>query len=212
MGLPKEKVEILEFVIKRGSESRDVEFKSSMNWLESNTKAKVLKAILAFGNTPGGGYLVFGVEPEDCKPVGMKINDFDSFNEDDCRNYVGNYATPYVDFSLNKLEFDNMKFVIFSVLEFDNIPVMCKKNGPEINGKLSVKTGKLYIRPLTTAYQSSEIKGDSEWIHLMSRSNQKHFIEEIKNLPCHQIEENIKPPKESAFEHYKNERKELLNE
>ena len=212
MGLAKCKIEDLKRLINRGSEARDVEFKSSMNWEEANTKAKVLKAILAFANTPGGGYLIFGIEPKTCKPIGMKANDYDSFNEDNCKNYIGNYASPYINFSMNKLETGNKKFIIFSVLEFDHIPVMCKKDGPKINNKPTVIKGKLYIRPLKGAYQSCEINDVSEWQQLMQQAYKKNFIERIKDLPCQQDTKNINTTEKTTLDYYKNERKELINE
>ena len=212
MGYSITKNEDLERIIYRGSEARDVEFKSSMNWEEAKTKAKVLKAILAFANTPGGGYLIFGIEPKECEPVGMKTKDYDSFDEDNCKDYIGNYTSPYINFSMNKLETDDKKFIVFSVLEFDNFPVMCKKNGPKINNKPSVIKGKLYIRPLKGAYQSCEINDVSEWQQLMLQAYKKNFIERIKDLPCQQENKNINTTEKMALDYYKNERKELINE
>lgn len=43
-----------------GEQNRNVENKQSISWIENATKAKIVKAILAFFNIQNGGYLILG--------------------------------------------------------------------------------------------------------------------------------------------------------
>lgn len=125
-----------------GSELRNLEYKSSMSWNEPSTKTKVIKAILSMSNIRDGGYLIFGVEDDSFKPVGMTDSDYDSFELDDIKSKVSSCADPYTDFEVEKIEYEGKKFIVFKINEFDKTPVLCKSGGPEN----ILKVGGLYTR------------------------------------------------------------------
>jgi predicted HTH transcriptional regulator len=138
-------IELREIVF-HGREERHIEYKRSINWSNSNVKAKITKSILSMSNIQDGGYLVLGVENTPINPVGMSEIDFDSFNQDDVNAYVAKYADPYANFTLYKREFDKKKFVIINIKEFSEIPVICKKSGLEnlVIGEIFTRTRRMY--------------------------------------------------------------------
>ena len=131
-------------LIYHGSEERFLEYKSSMSWDDIATKTKVVIACLAMANIPDGGVLIFGVD-EISKGVyeanGMKEEDVDSFNQDNVSDYVNGFADPYVELKLNKVTDDAKKFIVIQIQEFDELPIVCKKDGEKIC------RGDIYTRP-----------------------------------------------------------------
>ena len=89
-------------------ESRNQEFKRTMNWDDDNTKYKIVKAILAMSNTRNGGNILIGIEETEEKRflgVGMTESDFDSFNPDHVRDYLIRYADPPARIDIQKVDF-----------------------------------------------------------------------------------------------------------
>ena len=61
-------------------------------------------------------------------------------------SFVSNYADPYVKFDLYKEEHDAKKYILVKVYEFDEIPVICKRNYNNASGKLILRNGATYTR------------------------------------------------------------------
>lgn len=130
--------------IYHGTEERYLEYKISMPWSDIATKMKVTRAAMSMANIKDGGVLVFGIEklPTGFYNVkGMDPKHWNSFNQDDVSEAVNEYADPYVNLKVNKKIIDDMHFVIIEIQEFDELPVVCKKDGQE------VKRGEIYTRP-----------------------------------------------------------------
>ena len=154
--------EILDLIY-LGTELRSLEYKQSMNWDQNNTKTKVIKSILAMSNIKDGGYLVLGVGEDNGKwvPNGMSQEDYNSFTYDDVAGEVSRCADPFVEFGIEKVLDDDKRFIVFSISEFHEIPVICKGGGP--GNVLSV--GLPYIRtrriqesaPVSSAEEMREI-------------------------------------------------------
>lgn len=132
--------------IYHGSEERNIEYKSSMSWKDIETKTKVVIACLAMANIPDGGVLIFGVDETPngiFQANGMKEEDVDSFNQDHISAYVNNFADPYVDIKVNKeITEDGNIFVIIQIQEFNEFPVVCKREGCK-----GIHCGAIYTRP-----------------------------------------------------------------
>lgn len=120
-------------IIQLGMESRGVDFKRTYSWADSAHKEKITKTIIGMSNKRDGGQLILGVdETEDGQftLIGMPDCDFDSLNYDDLSAHVSNYADPYVEFELFK--FIENKIIVIVVKEFKEVPVICKKDGREL--------------------------------------------------------------------------------
>lgn len=162
-------------LIYHGSEERNIEYKSSMPW--EACKDKVLVACLAFANTKDGGSLIFGVDDEkmNCIPSGMEIVHFKSFNQDLVQDYINKFADPYVDLKVSHVDLDNKLFVVIQVNEFDELPIICKKDGAK------VQNGDIYIRP-KRKNESVRVSCQSEMREILDMALLKSI--EIKMAMC----------------------------
>lgn len=140
--------ELTELIIHE-REERNLEYKGSMNWSSNTTKAKVTKSVLAMSNIKDGGYLVLGVD-EGSDDVwtanGMSENDFESYNQDHVSAHIANYADPFAEITVSKQIYDEKRFVIIQVLEFQELPVICKRDGAEnlTNGVIYTRTRRMF--------------------------------------------------------------------
>jgi len=136
-------------LIKAAHESRQIEFKSPFSWVDDNSvwlREKVVRCILGMANTPDGGYLIIGIEEDvDKKPVfsGIEEDAVNTFNYDVVKGVVDGYSFTGVNFEINQATYENKKFVALRVEEFDDIPVICKKDS-QTEGTL--KRGVVYCR------------------------------------------------------------------
>jgi predicted HTH transcriptional regulator len=64
------------------AESKNIDYKVRLNWDTSpkDEKRQLVKDILAMMNTQDGGYIVLGVEDSALEPVGLREEDFASFD------------------------------------------------------------------------------------------------------------------------------------
>jgi predicted HTH transcriptional regulator len=149
------KKEEIEAYLEAGVETRSVEFKVAFKWNDPAKiwlQEKVIAAILAMTNTPGGGVVLIGVKEDPFSVTGMDNDTLATFNEDDVRGVVGGYAeTPlYFDMSAHEVS-AGKKIVLFRVSEFDKTPVVCKKDGTHA----FLRSGTIYARPKRGAFAST---------------------------------------------------------
>jgi predicted HTH transcriptional regulator len=134
---------IIDLII-HGSEERNLEYKRSMSWKDNSTKIKVTKTSMAMANIPDGGVMIFGVDEISHRyfePRGMNTNDANSFTQDDISDYVNGYADPFVELTVERVDYDGKLFVVIQIREFDELPVVCKKDGQDL------VRGAIYTRP-----------------------------------------------------------------
>lgn len=131
-------------------ERRDVEFKPPFAWTDTTSnwaKEKVIRAVIGMSNTKGGGYVVIGVDETTDHKADLKGLDdtlLGSFEDYEAiKGAIDGFVYGYVDFQIGVAEYDNHKFAVIAVSEFEETPNLCKKNGQE-NGIL-VKD-ELYVR------------------------------------------------------------------
>lgn len=137
------KQNLIELVL-HGSEERNLEYKTSISWHDNTTKEKVIKLAISMANIKDGGFLILGVDEIKngvFEPNGMKKEHWDSFNQDNVMEYVNEYADPYIELKVDKFDYKSKLFIVIQIQEFEELPVVCKKNG------LKLKRGEIYIRP-----------------------------------------------------------------
>src|SRR3990172_7004250 len=123
--------EILAF----GYERRGTEFKGPGPLSAKPWFAKVVRAVLGMANQRDGGLVVIGVDEEITgviKPVGLSEADLATWKYDDVAAAVATYADPFISFDLEVREYEGKRFVLLHVREFDEIPVLCRKEYPDI--------------------------------------------------------------------------------
>ena len=144
--------------IDHAREERNLEYKQSMSWHDSATKAKIAKSAMAMANIPDGGVIVLGVEQhgEAFIPKGMDPDHAESFKQDDIMEKVNEYADPYVELTVTATSKDQKCFIVIQVREFDQMPVVCKKDGEE-----GLKRGAFFTRS-RRVYETAQVGSQTE--------------------------------------------------
>jgi len=152
------------------SESKNLDYKQSMNWATATThqKAAVVKDALSMVNTQDGGKIIFGVRDADFEPIGMPDDDLESFDATRFADFLNRYADPSFACGVHKHTIDDRKFVVIDVPEFTTVPIICKADSNDAQGHQVLKRGAMYIR---TNRASSESVPDAEAMReLMNRA------------------------------------------
>ena len=154
-----------------GREERNLEYKQSMIWDEPATKAKITKSAMAMANLPDGGAIVLGVKEngETYSPIGMEIEHEESFKQDDVMDWVNGYADPYIELTVTLVSKDNKAFVVIQVREFDQLPVVCKKDG-----KAGLKRGAFFTRS-RRKYETTQIGSQTEMREILDLAVDKEI-------------------------------------
>jgi predicted HTH transcriptional regulator len=159
-------------IIYAGKEDQNREYKQSFPWerkSHGDTMAKIARTILAMSNLRDGGHIVVGVEDgTPCLPKGVETKHLSTFSYDKVADFVRNYADPYVDFSLDIVDFDEMNFVVFAVSGFDEFPVICKSSYGDI-----LAEGAVYTRPRGGRPRSARITSYAEMRELLDLATEK---------------------------------------
>jgi hypothetical protein len=126
--------------------------------------------MLAFSNTQDGGSIILGVQDSTLEAIGLSEADFASFDTTKINDFLRRYTDPPASCEVQKLILDGLRFVLISVPEFKDVPIICKKaaNSGADSSKLILKLGGLYVR---TEKATSEIVPTSEEMReLMNRA------------------------------------------
>lgn len=132
-------------LVRVGEQRRNVELKRSISWDSDRNRAKIVKTILAMSNIRDGGYLVLGFsqQADSFEPVGVRDDHLSSFKYDNVKSHVALFADPFATFFMKIIEdkVEDKKFIVFSIDEFEEIPIICKRNGLE-----NLREGDIYTR------------------------------------------------------------------
>lgn len=136
------------------SESQSVEFKSGVAW--DALKIAAIKTVLAMSNLPDGGLVVIG-NPQSGGLAGIADGDLATYDPDIMRDQFDEYASPRAIVSMAQFEFGGLKYVGVRVEEFEELPVICKKDhGADL------RKGGVYIRPYTGRPRSTIVTSAEE--------------------------------------------------
>lgn len=143
----------LEAMLEGSGETPTLEFKGAMSW----NKLSLVKDILAMANVADGGTIVFGIEDETFRRVGLSDEEVASFKADEMRDQIAPYADPHVVFRCEIIEDSNgLKYAVLSVNPFEEMPVICRRHGPD------VKEGVVYYRSSERRPQSAAVGSSSD--------------------------------------------------
>lgn len=160
----------LQELIQLGKEGRSLEFKQSTPWADGRFKAQIAKAILAFSNVRDGGRIVIGVEQVHdggFTPRGMTDEHLSTWNFDDLASYVSEFADPFVDFSMERLTFDSNTYLVITISEFKDLPVICKRDGANL-----LRRGAIYTRTYRMP-ESAEVPSQTELREILDLAIEK---------------------------------------
>lgn len=186
--------ELLELV-KSGREERNLEYKASKDWKDPTTKAKITKTILGMANIRDGGVIVLGVEEIKDQSrfnfKGMLPEHLGSYNHDNIASHVGEYADPFVEFTVRHVEDDNKTFVVIQIKEFSELPVLCKKSGKE-----NLRKGALYTRRKGGKNETIEVPTSTEMREILDLAVDKNTRKFHERISRSRIPIPIQKPKE----------------
>ena len=124
-------------------ELRGVEFKGPGSSTDRRLLAQVTKAVLGMANRRDGGTIVIGIDDSggELNQVGVDEKDIRSWNYDIVADRIAVYADPSVTFEVEIRNYNGVRFVVFQVDEFDDIPVLCKRSYGNV-----LREGACYVR------------------------------------------------------------------
>jgi predicted HTH transcriptional regulator len=151
----------LEALLEGSEETPTLEFKGPMTW----DKHSLAKDILAMVNVPDGGIIVFGIEDETLRRLGLSSDQAASFNQDEMRDQIAPYADPHVVFRCEIVtDRAGLRYAVLQVSPFEEIPVVCRRNGPD------VKEGVIYFRSQERRPQSAPVGSSSDMRSIIETS------------------------------------------
>ena len=191
-------------LIEAGYESTRIEFKSPFSWKDDESlwlREKVIQTVLGLANTGDGGDIILGIETEDnknIKLVGLDEGQLNSFSYDLLKGAVDSFASPCVNFDISEGHYDNKRFIVIRVSEFEDIPIICKRDGQHKD--LILRRGDIYCRsqsgpPGTIRATETEMREilelaiDKGMKKLTKRGYVPKETEDIKNLFDQQIKD-----------------------
>lgn len=156
-------------IIQQGHETPGVEFKRPGPRTDKHLFAKIVRAALAMANRRGGGRILIGVCDDKAKaiPKGLSDGDLATWSYDDVSGALSAYADPYVAIVVEAIRYQGKDFVVITVDEFEETPVLCKKDYPGV-----LRSGACYVRRKGRT-ESSEIPNHGEMRDLLELATEK---------------------------------------
>jgi hypothetical protein len=160
---------------------------------------------MAMANLRDGGIIVIGASEsgETWELTGIQPEHLATYDVDDVIDSVNKYASPSVQLEIVIVTYQNEKrFLALRVHEFEDTPVVCKRNAPDGNKKLSA--GEVYVRPFGTPRTTKVLSADEmhELLELAAEKRARRFLE-----TAHRV--GLRPP-EPAVQRFDEELGELL--
>lgn len=143
----------LEALLSGAQETPQLDFKAPMEW---NVRT-FAKDILAMANNQDGGAIVIGVDDGAFTRRGTTAEQIASYNIDAMRDQMGEYADPFVQFSVSfPQDAQQLIYVVIEVSTFEDLPVICRKDGHD------TARGSIYCRSKTQKPQSARVSNSTD--------------------------------------------------
>lgn len=154
-------------LIELGREERFLEYKASGPW--DSYKDKIAKTCMGMANKRDGGTIVIGVAEKQGRfvPEGMLNEHVATYDPDEVQAYINRFADPYVRIELHRVTRNGKKFVAVVVHEFDEIPVVCKRNKGTI-----LRQGAIYCRS-HRVHETCEVQSQTEIREIIKMATEK---------------------------------------
>jgi predicted HTH transcriptional regulator len=160
-------------LIRRGREERVLEYKESAPW--EGLKTKIIRTALAMANCRDGGTIVVGVsertgtfQAEGVDPVHLQ-----TYLADEIQEAINRHADPYVRIEFHRVEVEGKYFIVIVVYEFDEIPVVCKKEGT------GLREGAIYTRSYRKP-ETCEVRSQTEMREILALAVDKGVREFLR--------------------------------
>ena len=142
--------ELVRYIAYSG-ESDNIDAKGPTCWDGGVESAKFAKDIAAFANSRDGGVIVVGKEepsPGQFVLKGLTPQQADSFDSTKVAAWINNRFSPPIRLVCHRQEHDGRAFIVITVAEFDDVPVMCIKSyqDPQNAKTILLKERTIYVR------------------------------------------------------------------
>lgn len=179
-------------LLDRGHETRGVEFKEPGARSDKFFLAKVARGVLGMANRRDGGQVIIGVEDNGriLAPMGLSTDQMRSWQSyDDVLASINEYASPSVNLERHFLRFEEHDIVILQVVEFEEIPVLCREEyqSPKVKGRdraPMLRRGACYVRSRHKP-ETSEIPSEEDMRELLDLAIEKgvrRYIERARRV------------------------------
>jgi predicted HTH transcriptional regulator len=140
--------EELESLLQAQTETPSVEFKGACNW----DAAKLAKDILAISIVQDGGTVIIGVDDQTYVRQGVTAAQKSTFALETMKDQMAAYADPHVNFLVEfPIDADGKEYVVIRVFQFEEIPVICRKDGTD------TRAGVVYYRNKNRRVESAAV-------------------------------------------------------
>lgn len=150
-----------------------LEYKESSPW--EGVKTEIIRTAIAMANCRDGGSIVVGVSErsgaflaEDVDPAHLR-----TYIADEIQEAINRHADPYVRLEFHRVEVEGKHFIVIVVHEFDEIPVVCKREG------LGLREGAIYARSYKKP-ESCEVKSQTEMREILTLAVDKGVREFLR--------------------------------
>jgi len=149
-------------------EARSLEFKIGFSWSNNETavsftQACVIKGVLGFTNTRYGGTIVIGIKDDghgNIEYIGVTAEMIESFNDyEQVQQKLDSFADGPLNYEMGVGEFGGKQYIVVTVSEFTQRPVICAKDLKTDHGKQVLIKGDIYARSMRS--KPSTIKATS---------------------------------------------------
>lgn len=170
--------EEFEGLLARGRELRNTEYKGPGPRTSAMLVGKVMRAMFGMANLQDGGIVFIGVDEQSKVLVrtGMSEHDMKTWTHDDLAAKLENYADPAIEFDIEQFEHEGKHYVAIRVHEFEDLPILCKKEYKAPDGKGSseqiMRQGACYVRPRHKP-ETSDIPTQAEMRDLLDLATRK---------------------------------------
>jgi predicted HTH transcriptional regulator len=138
----------LEEILEGQTETQSIDFKSACNW----NVGTFVKDILAMTNVQDGGHIIVGVEDGTFERRGMTQEQVSTYNHDSMKDQLAEYADPHVEIRVfTPKDVRQRQYVVIRVAPFEEVPVICKKDGAD------VARGSIYYRGKSRRPESARV-------------------------------------------------------
>ncbi len=147
----------------KNDEGFKLDFKLELHLELESEKKEFVKDVIAIANTAGGrGYIIFGVEDQTRRIVGLK--DIPEHVEERIQQMIANRATPPVPVRFDLLEVDHKKIGVVTIFKSMQVPHQL------------IQTGAFYIRRGSTTDKANR--------HEVANMLQQFGMLSFENVPC----------------------------
>jgi predicted HTH transcriptional regulator len=189
-------------------ETRTRDNRSNTGWPPPKTSGRLqlIRDIIAFSNTVDGGTLVFGIENDTHRLVGLSDKELRSFDKSAIYEALKTFASPIPDFDIERGQIDGNWYVAVVVREFSEVPTICRQSAEAQVGsnpklKTVLRAGSLYIR--TEGAQTVEIDTEQLMRDLLDLAVQRkgdHLLRQIFRLIPFELRSAVATPEGNPYD------------